>query len=376
VIVTAGDRQYWQNVWILGAGFSRALGGPLISDLLALRDDALLKALYPHADAELIRKAQIFFRHGKLQGYWEHAEQFLDIVELASLEEPTDKASHAHTLLQTMIKGIHYPEQVESFNGQRIMHQPGPTHVFPSLKSLATSCRKALVAECSVFLRSSQPDSERWAPYVTWAEQLSNKDAIVTFNYDLVPEILAKHTGKLRVMNPMTIKDELSTVDSRNVAPALKLHGSVCWSDHDTGFTMDNDPERALSLDDDHVVLGIPGPRKRTMCAGKLKRLWKTARYAVKNARRIIFIGFRFPPTDTDARCDFLAAISSNSDLQAVDVVLGPNIAHPDVVRLKELLSFALRRRPSGVSEASIRLQPLWAEDYLSLIGLAESPED
>ena len=36
-----------KRVWILGAGFSRPLGGPLIGDLLAYREQPLLRAALP-----------------------------------------------------------------------------------------------------------------------------------------------------------------------------------------------------------------------------------------------------------------------------------------------------------------------------------------
>ena len=87
------------TVWILGAGFSKGLGGPLIQDLLAHREEKVLESFFPKnvygEAAKDLFKVRLFFNYGLELHYWDHAEHFLDLVESAAAEKGPD-FSHAH----------------------------------------------------------------------------------------------------------------------------------------------------------------------------------------------------------------------------------------------------------------------------------------
>lgn len=98
----------------------------------------------------------------------------------------------------------------------------------------------------------------------------------------------------------------------------------------------------------------------------------------------IVFVGYRFPQSDSHARSEILGAIAANdAPYLRVHTVLGPNLHEPDTVRLANLLHHALRRsgkKQHGepqkiVDRAALReqplydliTQPLYAEDFLSV---------
>src|SRR5213075_1650027 len=150
-----------KHVWILGAGFSKALGGPLIGDLLAMREKAVLDSLFPTKDfpgvADEQFKARLFCKYGLDRRYWDHAEQFLDLVESAAAENGATH-SHGRTLLQSMLKDtVRYPETIPQkggasvFPGSTPMREvPGPSHNFANVHDLAAACRRALAVDCSI----------------------------------------------------------------------------------------------------------------------------------------------------------------------------------------------------------------------------------
>src|SRR3954463_12154597 len=93
------------TVWILGAGFSRPLGGPLIDDLLAYREKAGLGGVVGSTGlAQGNYEARVVFNWGRKQGYWSHAEQFLDMVEESVLPREEEKGvSHARGFLEAAV---------------------------------------------------------------------------------------------------------------------------------------------------------------------------------------------------------------------------------------------------------------------------------
>src|SRR5690349_20031798 len=88
------------RVWILGAGFSRSLGGPLLTDLLSDGEHTLMKARFPEvaSESEPVVRAYhwgtgVVRRFPKL---WSNAETFLEFLGAADEGTTTFRVLENH----------------------------------------------------------------------------------------------------------------------------------------------------------------------------------------------------------------------------------------------------------------------------------------
>jgi hypothetical protein len=49
-----------------------------------------------------------------------------------------------------------------------------------------------LAAECSAYFEQADTGFDKWSPYCTWLARRTPADTVVTFNYDLVLETIAR----------------------------------------------------------------------------------------------------------------------------------------------------------------------------------------
>ncbi|SRR6266849_3549949 len=365
-------------VWILGAGFSKPLGGPLLGRMLSpeskqdlrIRYSQMPKLWSPQADAarslyyygqskKPLNRSQNNvpeFIDGEGEHLWEDAEEYLDYLDTAAEKGANSPAcDRLLQILQT-----------------RFGLQPGRPDF---LKLMAAAARRLLAAECCSFLEGVDPDSERWSPYRRWLRTLFkwDEDTVVTFNYDLVPEMLAAS------------QQQRESFQYRNKEPGcallLKLHGSVNWalryteSGQLTEVDTNAGDRAALTCDDRALAIAGPGPSKQRFSSGSFEWCWTEAVAALEKAAAIVFVGYRFPPTDAEAREKLLGAIHENKDQPHLPIhtVLGPNTSSDDSRRLKGLLEHAMAgvRKPRGTGGSigySLVQQPLWAEDFFSVV--------
>jgi hypothetical protein len=198
---------------------------------------------------------------------------------------------------------------------------------------------------------------ERWGPYRHWFDQLTPDDVVATFNYDRGLELL--HAAR----DPQLVAGIRVVHSPGGPAPrtavALKLHGSVSWElapDGEQGWQF---VEKA----DDHCLhceepaIATPG-RGKVATARYFDGLWQMAESAIKKASQVYFVGYRFPPSDAEARGRILGALRGANELATVAVVLGDSVA--DRERLTALVSMTA---PNAQVEAS----PLRAEEFLSV---------
>lgn len=360
-----------KRVWILGAGFSRSLGGPLIQDLLAWRTDGILRSILPSLYKELAAESlrvRGFCTYGISEGFWAHAEEFLAMVETAALDEQ----SYPYKLLRGMLKGTAvWPRSIIKANIIRNVpsslppygESPGPLHEFNSIDELLKAARRAVIADCWTFLQGAHSElppssiSERWEPYVNWASLLDEGDTIITFNYDDVPDYLIGDgkRNKLKVIRPTKVAEYRQ--NPQGIVPVIKMHGATSWT-----LTKDNLPDTGsrtlgaipLCLTDTNIepLIGLPGPLKLSHSKDHFAELWKLALEAIEETSTLVFIGYRFPPTDFYAQSELLNAIARNNTFKELEIVLG---APSDISRRMENLF---------VNKAP-RVLPLMSVDYL-----------
>ena len=113
--------------------------------------------------------------------------------------------------------------------------------------------------------------------------------------------------------------------------------------------------------------------------------LWELALHHIRQAEVIVFLGYRFPPSDAQSRKELLKAIRENSSpYLRVHIVLGPDINNPDTVRLQKMLETVLKGQErdlaysddeytaDDVTFRSYRVirQPLLVQDFFTVMDL------
>ncbi len=241
----------------------------------------------------------------------------------------------------------------------------------PSLVEINGAARRLLAAECSAFTKVLDLQSEPATQYATWARRLGPKHTIITFNYDRLVELLGAKTGRIACVPAGWERDG-------SVASAYKLHGSVDWVSEDVGkpqrvIKVSGDPFAALTCDPHtKIVIANPGPTKSAL-TDTLEEQWAAAFKAIVLADAIVFVGYRFPPTDARAQETLLRALRNNANhYLAVHIVLGPNTASSDCIRLRQLLALTLADRRElqfgeqpDIKTRNVRAWALWAADFL-----------
>ena len=358
-------------IWVLGAGFSHSLGGPLLEGLFlyALNERIVCnKALQDVVTWDDLRPAackywgahegttRLDLRDKEVNPHpraWANAEEFLEYVDAAA-----DGEINAQSLI-------------------------GALETMDSYEDLAKAARQYLAASCEHFMVSATDAArfERWRPYVRWADTLQPQDVVITFNYDRVVEVASTEPQSGYVMRQpwlprgtrldetgtraMTNEEHAKLVSLDTARPhlLLKLHGSVNWQWLKGGAIDTCDVQDALG-GRVRQAIALPGPTKAEHKT-ETSAIWTLARKALEDADAIVFVGYGFPPTDADARHTLLTAITDNPhhDL-VVRTVLGPPSDRSR--RVDHMLGWALRRRDLGPSPEPLS-EPLLAEDFLSV---------
>lgn len=365
-----------RTAWIIGAGFSRSLGGPLLDQLLrfeALEDLALL---YPRHDsaqnpplgypadlAKDIYTAKALYRFGRdVERVWRDPEEYIQFLDECASDPETASGQQARKIALRWSKSGK-DGGFESYD-----------KCMPA--ALATSAKRALAADCSRFTRTAVLGSERWSPYRSWlarlaAEQANHKmghQVLISFNYDRVLELASDGACSIVLggNQPLTPTQ----------VPLFKMHGSVDWVIDASGACILGQPEQALICDPLCIAMGVPGRSKQTFTQ-KVGGLWRAGIEFIKKAEVVIFVGYRFPETDAQAREQILTALAQNKEMHiSVHIVRGPDTEDRDGRRIKSLLENSLRgERTRGArtdsnsrgNTYSLLVHPLFAEDFLCL---------
>jgi hypothetical protein len=190
---------------------------------------------------------------------------------------------------------------------------------------------------------------------------LDESDTIINFNYDLlVDQELVPRAGAYQYHNfadvvldkPFNDMPHFRVLRNKNTGSGLylKMHGSLNW----TTCTNTSCP-RSTSIEIGDVVHSLllrnsptGGPPTCETCQGEVstvlvppllnkpvmhspvfRNIWSNALYALKQAQRIVIIGYSFPPTDFYTEWLFRSAwIDEDKKVRIVNPLNDP--AHPD----------------------------------------------
>ena len=276
---------------------------------------------------------QTLYAKGTQAGFWEDAETFLDQLDVAGRNSQSGPGRQMRMILHGMT------------NDLLDLDASGMTR---KLASLSGEARRFVALQCGRFTDSYDEGLESWQAYRSWFEKiwhLGTNHRIVTFNYDSVLERLGVEilTPSEAASRDLKFEQDLAGATVRG----LKLHGSVEWKR--TGIDSYERAPAGWNLhdcDSSEIAIASPGPTKHDSVKGPLKFLWAAAREAIEQADSIVFIGYRFPPTDAEARSRLLGAIGRNKAKElTLNIVLGPNLGGDDNVRLKALLRYTAINR-------------------------------
>jgi hypothetical protein len=117
-------------------------------------------------------------------------------------------------------------------------------------------------------------------------------------------------------------------------------------------------------------LMGLPGPAKSRLCNGDLSSIWTAATAALTAADEIVFIGYRFPPSDSQSRSLLLKAIATNQGRGGGTLIAGERwLKIHTVLGLQSPQSQRLGQLLNAAKPGSVRQHQLFAEDFLSMTG-------
>lgn len=275
-----------KTVWLLGAGFSRPLGGPLFTDLISVRYLRWVKAWVDTKGIGLEPRSYTFDDCVKiyLQGYdrdlWKNAEECIALLDSAQA-------------IGSMAAAVVHSANTDNQNGVKEEYILNAHDKLPlRLDQVFARFTQFLAIATSHYVPDGDDLPEAWRPYENWMETLGPDDTIISFNYDRVVETLKR------------IK--------KRGCDVIKPHGTS--PDHDLliEHIRANKPVRSIC---------VPGPSKLAASRAELESEWQKARSALHSARRLVVIGYSFPASDA-LSLDF---VLRHSKAACVDIVLGPS---------------------------------------------------
>jgi hypothetical protein len=357
------------TVWVLGAGFCKSLGGPLLVDLFRQQYWGDLRKVMDDDLATTLTWVQAIFNHGrKLEQLWDNAEEFLAFIDSA-YGEPRNAPRRERAIIESVFERALCPFDPSGTNHVLVNNARFRSCVADPLKTV----RRALAVETTSFLTDLGDRDERWTPYEEWARGLSpERDTVITFNYDLFLDLLAP--SRFQVVLP-------GEAVARDRVPVFKMHGSGNW-------VVDEDSQR-ISIDNDAIhsdrpiAIAAPGRSKAESVSRLFQPIWLDAIARLTHAYSIVFVGYSFPKTDAAARMDLLSGIerAAGGAVKQIEIVLGPDINRPESRRVLELLRHRtghrrvfVDREPEfiyhrGEPITIITQHPLWAEDFVGDYG-------
>jgi len=351
------------HVYILGAGFSRPMGGPLFTDLMSLPIRYDLGKFEHHNDplvqrlAQAVNEISLAYRVLMKDKYFLNAEHFLELCDCVLQGK---ESWFAGTL----------PAQLRWLTMWGASQKPSMSEI-DIFQFLLRATKIRLAIETNSFIEKVPYTNDRWQPYVRWFPSLGKADTIITLNYDLLVETVAEKVGRPFPGRQSVAKDEIIAVDElmrQNEAhpdqPILcKLHGSVDFIERNgTAYG------KKYNIDDyfqgDPPLLGTPGTGKVSLSKGSLERVWLTALERLREAHVISIVGYSLPETDNDFRIKLLDAIvGTNGNLKAINIVVGS--PSPQSQRARAILEQATRLFAPDDHRPTVNLLPIYAQDYL-----------
>lgn len=298
------------NVYILGAGFSRLNGLPLINDfMLRMRDALEYHAQRGHRrECDAIKDVLEFRLNASSAAYRVQ-------IDLENIEELFSLASASPTPIEENIRvaiAATLDFCVQS-GPDRVAEFRAPDYVYIDKANWSCSASQTL------------PPEWHWrAPAYEYivngmlgnSQGLAGKleNTFITFNYD---QIIENALTGLGVAYDLGLDGD-SKSNNGTETRLLKLHGSMNWAL----------PKRARSIvqvfDDYRQVIDagltphLVPPTWKKDSAGSFTSIWRHALKALTDATRVVIVGFSMPPTDMHFKYLLATGLQKNYSLREI----------------------------------------------------------
>lgn len=295
---------------------------------------------------------------------WDDAEQFLDRLRFAA-ERNVSMRAQIRTLIPSW-SGLNYDTSLglgviwrqfcREDDGLKDLH-------LAAIRCVAAACTGfAIVAEHSL-----DEATEAWHPYIRWVVNVQPEDVIITFNYDRILDIINRASAEVRpriplFVSPMDKSFKVKLKKGKGNIAVCHMHGNVSWKIPTNGkgpIVIDRKGPVA-HLHPNRAVIGTPGLGKLELSRGLLKPVWDYALASLEAADAVVFVGYRFPPSDSVSKLELLGRLKKNEKAK-VHCVLGPS--SPDVGRLRGMVAFTGKR---------LKDHEMFAEDFFAVFERAQ----
>ena len=186
-------------------------------------------------------------------------------------------------------------------------------------------------------------------------KNISDKDSIISFNWDTIAEVTLEYLNLPHYKNylDLSINNKFTVHDFFQKCLLLKLHGSVNWmACLNKRCSLYNKNQIILSNKTRKVKdIKLDDFDKCSECGGKLSkniipptsnkisiykdsymhRLWLLAREKLRFYKRLVFIGYSFPPTDFYSEWLF-RQINFLHDRDAKFAIMDIDIVNPEIL--------------------------------------------
>lgn len=337
-----------KTVWILGAGFSRHAGAPLMDDLFSRTSEFYLNHSDQDTKSHLGAVGRFFEKHCRGRQKKEHLDEPVLWSNVEQFLEKLDELQNWDTNLEC-IKVLS-----RSFGY-------GGNFSIKDIRKLA-SCR--LCMEVDEYLSRMPENAERMDPYRYWAKQLRPDDTVVTFNYDTLAEKAMENSRSQCLNFSIPIDSSFNSNDHCGEPMLLKMHGSADWSMVDGRCVRQK--SYSNSIEKASPVIAMPGSGKASFISDFVP--WKYAQQRIEEATLVNIVGYRMPSSDSLAVSRILTAFRKSKKIVRIQIVLGIDLTSREILRMEKIL-VANRDRATESGDKprtyGIEVVPMYAEDYL-----------
>lgn len=369
---------YDRNVYILGAGFSRDAGIPMIAQFMFVMRDCIpwLKSQSRNGEAAAVERVFEFRRQAAsaAERVNLNAENVEELFSLASATNNPELSKDVTVAIAATIdfaatRDPHDESVVGIAQGTAIHEQWEVQHQQNTYQLRnGQIARRYVVPTYDVchLVMAGYPEE--------WSEERS--DTIITFNYDLLPEA---SLSRLQIPFNYGIPQSgiyqhdsaqmLRLSQSDRVLKVLKLHGSV-------NCALEASTNPRVFVYGDHDALRQAGdtplllpPTWRKDITGSLSSVWDAAVLALRSATRVVIIGYSIPVTDQHFKYLLAAGLQGNISLRSI-LFINPD-PNREAIEHRVFDLFVRRADPNIV-----RILPHTSKDFLlSLSSQSDEPQ-